>query len=252
MLRQFADHLTVIVPLHCHSAGTLLSLGADEIVMTKQATLGPIDPSVNTALNPPVPGKSADVRVPISVEDVAGYFDLAKEIAELDRKTEAMSAVMQKLVDNVHPLALGGVFRAREQIKKLARKLLDKHYGGSEADKDKIISVLCSEAGSHDYSIYRREAKDELKLPIVKPSAAQYTTIKALYDDFAKELNLRNAFNAVAEFAGKRPGERVSVKRSPLESIEGGAHFYESTFILTSPLPKFQAQRLDEWKHEAP
>lgn len=47
MLRMFCDELEIIVPNKARSAGTLMCLGADKIVMTKQATLGPIDPSVN-------------------------------------------------------------------------------------------------------------------------------------------------------------------------------------------------------------
>ncbi|MDD2238209.1 MAG: ATP-dependent Clp protease proteolytic subunit [Kiritimatiellae bacterium] len=55
LIRQFADELEVIVPSKCHSAGTLMCLGANSIIMTKQATLGPIDPSVNNPLNPQIP-----------------------------------------------------------------------------------------------------------------------------------------------------------------------------------------------------
>jgi len=44
LLRIFADDLEVIVPAKALSAGTLIALGADRILMTKQATLGPIDP----------------------------------------------------------------------------------------------------------------------------------------------------------------------------------------------------------------
>ena len=54
LIRQFCANFEVIVPFKCHSGGTLICLGADNIIMTKQATLGPIDPSVNTPLNPQV------------------------------------------------------------------------------------------------------------------------------------------------------------------------------------------------------
>ena len=55
LLRMYCDILQVIVPHKAHSSGTIISLGANEVVMTKQATLGPIDPSLHTALNPQVP-----------------------------------------------------------------------------------------------------------------------------------------------------------------------------------------------------
>src|SRR5215211_969736 len=42
LIRQFCEELEIIIPSKAHSAGTLMALGADKIVMTKQATLGPI------------------------------------------------------------------------------------------------------------------------------------------------------------------------------------------------------------------
>ena len=75
LIRIFCDELEVLVPMKALSAGTLISIGADRIVMTKQAALGPIDPSVNHPLNPQV---SIDGRppklVPVSVESVRGYL----------------------------------------------------------------------------------------------------------------------------------------------------------------------------------
>ena len=56
LIRNFCNDFEVIIPFNCHSAGTLISLGTNRIVMTKQATLGPIDPSVNGPLNPAIPG----------------------------------------------------------------------------------------------------------------------------------------------------------------------------------------------------
>ena len=79
MIRQFCDEFEVIVPMKAHSAATLISLGATNIVMSKQATLGPIDPSVNSPLNPQVPGAPPNARLPVSVEEVAAYFQLGTE-----------------------------------------------------------------------------------------------------------------------------------------------------------------------------
>ena len=44
LIRSFADELEVIISLKALSSGTLISLGADRLIMTKQAVLGPIDP----------------------------------------------------------------------------------------------------------------------------------------------------------------------------------------------------------------
>lgn len=50
LLQMFCDDFEVIAPGKCMSAGTLISLGADRVVMTKQATLGPMTPVYNTRL----------------------------------------------------------------------------------------------------------------------------------------------------------------------------------------------------------
>src|SRR4029079_16711109 len=75
LIRTFCDELEVLIPLKALSAGTLISLGADRIVMTKQAALGPIDPSLTHPLSPAVPVGSGLARVPVSVEAVRGYLD---------------------------------------------------------------------------------------------------------------------------------------------------------------------------------
>jgi len=64
LIRNFCKDFEVIVPFHCHSAGTLICLGADRIIMTKQATLGPIDPSVNGPMNPIVTINGQQIQVP--------------------------------------------------------------------------------------------------------------------------------------------------------------------------------------------
>jgi hypothetical protein len=40
------DELAIVVPQKARSAGTLMCRGAERIITTKQATLGPIDPSL--------------------------------------------------------------------------------------------------------------------------------------------------------------------------------------------------------------
>lgn len=111
LLRQFCEKLEVLVPLKALSAGTLICLGADLIVMTKQASLGPIDPSVTTPLNPIVLGAPPSVRAPVSVEAIKGYLEIATE--ELGIKDDAaMASIFTALSQQVHPIVLGQVFRA--------------------------------------------------------------------------------------------------------------------------------------------
>lgn len=80
LIRSFCKNFEVIIPANCFSSGTLICLGSDSIVMTKQATLGPIDPSVNGPFNPNVPGiNDPNAKLPVSVEFVNAYVEMAKE-----------------------------------------------------------------------------------------------------------------------------------------------------------------------------
>ena len=222
LLRMYCDNLQVIIPHKSHSAGTLISLGDNEIVITKQATLGPIDPSINTALNPSVPNGLG--TFPVSVEAVKGYLEFAKnEMAIKDDK--ALSEIFIKLTDFVHPLVLGQVYRSRAQIQMLAEKLIVNQV--KDADKiKKIISFLCSDSGSHDYTISRREAEKDLGLNIIKPNEEQYNLINKLYINISEELELNNPFNPQ-----NINGEFVA-RRGILESIDGGADYFISQGVI--------------------
>jgi hypothetical protein len=256
LIKLFCDEFEVIVPSKARSTATLVCLGASTILMTKQATLGPIDPSINTPLNPQIPGAPAQQRLPISVEAVAGYFDLARKELATSRSSK-LADVFTKLVDNMHPIALGNVYRARTQIQRLAEKLLNGHMLDKGKVK-KIISVLCSESGSHDYTINRREALHDLGLPIEKPSESFYQVIKELYDDIRDEMELNRRFDPNIELGGSSEVD-YSVVRGCIESLTGGSHkFYTKGKLTRTQVPTpngvvngIQNEPLFEgWEHE--
>lgn len=220
--------------------------------MTKQATLGPIDPSINNPLNPQIPIQPQHT-FPVSVEAVKGYLAFAKE--ELSIKDDiALSNIMIKLSESVHPLVLGQVYRTQAQIKMLAEKLLANQVTDT-GKAQQIISFLCSESGSHDYTINRREAKDKLGLNIIKPDAETYNIIKEIYDNISGELGFGQPFDPRAV--------TYNVKRALLESIVGGCYFYETSGKRTAvnvqnptnPAISQQAiqdERIfDGWKYES-
>ena len=246
LLRMYCDELQVIVPHKAHSSGTIISLGANEIVMTKQATLGPIDPSLQTPLNPIAPNGTGQVGV--SVEAVKGYLEYAKN--ELNITDEKLLAdIFIKLSDYVHPLVLGEVYRSRAQIQMLAEKLLQ-NQAIDKGKIKKIIDFLCSESGSHDYTINRREAAEDLGLIVKKPTKRQYKLIKALYDDICDELKLNIPF-VVEEINGA-----YIARRCLLESIVGGSHYFATEGVVlrgTTPDGQLAIQNVvkyNGWRHD--
>jgi len=229
LIRQFCETFEVIVPSKGHSAGTLICLGANTIVMTKQATLGPIDPSVNTPLNPQVPGGSPEAKVPVSVEAIKGFIELAKDELKIKGSTQ-LTSILVGLSEKVHPLVLGEVYRARSQIKMLAKRLMKGHI--KENKIETIVNLLCSESGSHDYTIHRREAKDVLGLNIEKPNDQLYSIIKNIYDDVDGELQLTSKYDPNSTL-GNQPQVNYAFRRALIESVQSGSHYFISEGTLT-------------------
>lgn len=227
LIRQFCKELEIIVPAKCFSGGTLICLGANRIIMTKQARLGPIDPSVNYPLNPQIPGAPPNAKVPVSVEAVNGYIDYAK--STLGDKAD-LKEVFLSLSEKIHPLVLGEAFRARSQIRMLAQKLLAQQISDEEIMK-KNLDFLCSESGSHDYTINRKEAKEYLGLCVEKPDDSLYGLIKGIYDDISNELELTQPFNPGSIVSGSAE-KQYSFRRALLESIKGGTHVFVSEGVM--------------------
>ena len=226
LLRSFCTHLEVIVPLNCHSAGTLICLAADRIVMTRQATLGPIDPSVNTPLNPEIPGANPGATMPVSVEDVNAYLEQARQWQGDAHSSEAFGFLSKA----VHPLVIGYAFRARSQIRRLGQRLLSFHMT-DQVRKDAILDFLCSDSGSHDYTINGVEARNELNLPVEEPETSFYRIIKSLYGSFANQLMLREPFDPQGEL-GDADSSDYEYHRAVIESVDAGSHTAVTTGTL--------------------
>lgn len=226
LIKSFCRELEVIIPSNCHSAGTLICLGASKITMTKQATLGPIDPSTNGLMNPQININGQNVRVPVSVEAVNGYLEIAK--SDLGIKNENnIKDILLCLSEKIHPLSIGEVYRSKSQIQMLAKKLLKNHKLSKDKIEEDVIKFLCSDSGSHDYTINRNEACDELGLNIDVPDEPMYEIIKNIYKDIESELDLRNPFNPVI-LLGDNNSHDYNYKRGLIESITGGCDAFVS------------------------
>jgi hypothetical protein len=257
LIRQFTRRLEIIVPAKAHSAGTLMCLGADSIMMTRQATLGPIDPSVNGPLNPEIPGAPPQQRAPVSVEAINGFISFAKSELNLDTD-EGKLGVLRSLTDRVHPLVLGEVYRSRSQIRMLGRRLIRNQMDDPEK-VDKVLDFLCSESGSHDYTIYRQEARDELGLRVERPDDALYAIIRDLHADYAAEMEFGKPLSPETVLAGN-PQASYSYVRGLIESVGGGSHrfisegTYSSHQVQVAPgvmQPAVADSRTFEgWRHE--
>jgi hypothetical protein len=227
-MRAFCKELVVAVPFFAHSAGTLICLGADKILMSKIATLSPIDPSVANAFNPQDPANPQN-RIAIAVEDVMAYFELGK--AQGVKRDEDVGAAFMRLAESVHPLALGNVHRSIEQIRQLADKLIRLHSPESPAeDVGDRIRKLTTAFYTHNHLINREEAK-ALGLPVDTPSDNVEAALLEYYDCIADDLELTTTFD---------PSKMIAAGQASLQATQPGqatqppaVHRFERGYIET-------------------
>lgn len=246
-LREFAKNVCVLVPFRAHSCATLIALSADTITAGPFAQLSPIDPSITTPHNPTIQEGGESKFLPVSVEDVANFLELVRKEVGL-KDEQFLAGALAHLCARVSPLALGSVYRAREQIGMLARKLLAMHIQDDERIT-RIVKVLTRELLSHDYYIGRREAKTlELQVNDATPSEADL--MWKVYEDVAQELKLSEPWNWENEALGAQPRTAVQgllqsrdlkhvfsttyqIKRTTVPSGPGGGGKKQETLQIT-------------------
>jgi len=225
LIREFAPFFGVLVPYRAYSAGTLICLGADEIVMGTMGELGPIDPSVVNAFNPEDPHNPA-ARIPVNVEDVYSYLALAREEAGLTSE-QHMAQVFLRLATLIHPLALGNVHRNYLLVRSLAKRLISMRVNGPQPEQvQHIVDSLTEQLYAHSHMISRREASEDIGLPVVRPDAALEGLMWELFQDYRDELAIDRPFNPAEVLRGNR--SEFEVPGGFIESEAG-----QDTFIFS-------------------
>jgi uncharacterized protein (DUF2164 family) len=237
LTRQYCDRLVVVVPFRALSCGTLIALGAEEILMSKHGQLSPIDPSVASPFNPPAPGSPVGqpgpvTLLPVSVEDMAGFLDLARNEVGL-RADESMVEVLKILADKVHPLALGAVHRAREQNRELASRLLAIHMD-DQARINFIVDKLTKELPTHSYLIGLNEAKDYIRLHVTEMKDEIEKLTWNLYKEYESWLELTTPHSPELDL-GSEDQKRVRYERAVVECLDAeklSQHIFVTDKIL--------------------
>jgi len=238
LAKQYCDRLLAIVPFRALSCGTLIALGAEEIIMGRNGQLSPIDPSVASPFNPLAPGASGQpgpvTLLPVSVEDMAGFLDLAKDEVGL-RSDESMVEVLKILAEKVHPLALGAVHRARAQNRELATRLLEKHMD-DKARVNFIVEKLTKELPTHSYLIGRNEAKNDIRLHVTDAKDKVDDLTWNLYKEYESWLRLTSPHSPELDIESKDQ-RQVRYERAVVECLHNGKLF-QHIFVTDKVLVK--------------
>jgi hypothetical protein len=237
LLRNYCQMLEVVIPYHAHSAGTLLALGANKIVMGKMAELSPTDPTTGHPFNPQNP-QNPQQKMEISVEDVNSYFLLAKERAGI--RDQDMVTVFNQLSEKIHPLALGNIYRGYRMAKTLSEKLLKLHMKPKRDERkiQKIVDHLTGLISIHNYPVTRDEAKD-LGLNVEFATGGMEDAIWAVYESYAEEIELGKPYNPLM-LLGEENTKNFEQRAAFIESDQVTHTFLFRGVIQKSILPSNQ------------
>ena len=227
MLREQCDELYALIPAMAHSAGTLIALGANNIIMTPFANVSPIDPNVANDFNP-INDLNKNVRVAIPVEDMLAYLELARD----NVGKRAYDAAFSRLTESLHPLSLGNAKRSVNMIRLLGKKMIRLHRPDlSDRELSAMVTTLTTEFYSHQHLIGREEAKN-IGLPVADADAETEALLLQYWDELIVDLKLQEPFNpanirrlAVAT-AGGAPGAGAIV---PATQHEAERAYIETT-----------------------
>jgi Serine dehydrogenase proteinase len=150
LLRRYVKHLTVLTPLECQSAATMLALGADRILMGPLAHLSAVDTSLTHDLSPI--DRDND-RVSVSNDELLRVIRLWTEQAK-----DSTTNPYESLFPYVHPLVIGAVDRSSALSTRICEEILSYHMDDKDRARE-ISNNLNSGYPSHNYPITFREAK---------------------------------------------------------------------------------------------
>src|SRR5438093_1084288 len=173
LMRRYAKRLTVVAPLNCASAATMLALGADTILMGPLSFLTAVDTSLEHDLSPL---DHTNNLVAVSHDEVERVIRL------WTASSRGASAVnpYQELYKYLHPLVVGALDRASSLSLMLCREILGYHMRDKKK-ADRISRRLNSSYPAHQYPITSREARSlGLRVEDIDPTL----------DELLQELNL--------------------------------------------------------------
>lgn len=154
LLREYAPHINILVPYQARSAGTLICLAANQLVLSPLSELSPLDPYISSSGDLPVGTPTF-----ISAEDIRALKEMAEAWFGID--TEEYRLHLFTLVSQrIFPASLGLFYRAHVHVREIANQLLAFQLPEANPEtRELIVNKLISGYRTHDYSITRSEAK---------------------------------------------------------------------------------------------
>lgn len=173
IIRDCAVKATFIVPEHAYSAGTLLCLAGDDVLLGTQAVLSPIDITIVRHRQPrertEEPTFDSETRASTDEVELVAIDHFIKAAAharvEIERefrrsgwteaKSDAESAMLKAMVDELGVIQIGKIYRERNITQAYAKHLLNSYMlrGSDSSIIERATNRLVADSPSHSFDL---------------------------------------------------------------------------------------------------
>jgi hypothetical protein len=235
-LQSRYKHITVIVPGWCKSAGTLMCIGAHELIIGDLGELGPLDVQIVKAdeMDEQKSGLVAEAAFQKLQQEAYKFFmSFVKELGASEYRVTLKTAfdigarmtagVVQPIFDKLDPVTIGEDYRSNRLALAYAERL-NSHSRNLKRNRDlDALENLLSGYPSHGFVIDVKEAGELFKY--VKPiSDEMVCAVSALGSDAILPRSSRNDQAPLLEFLNdeQQPEEVRDAGADAVSSADGG------------------------------
>lgn len=240
----YDDGFSVLIPSYCKSAGTLICIGANELIVDDKGELGPLDIQLN---------KSSELGEKTSGLDLPQAFEALKtEAVKIFRETlidvrmggrvstklaaevatNLTSNLLSPIYSQIDPIRMGEIQRANFIAYEYGKRLNEKY----KILKSNALGKLLLSYSSHGFVIDRKELK-ELFCNVRKPNTADEIKILTEIHHLIIAFENGNDHNLVmnANFFLEKP-----------ENEQENANLQPSSGLQTDDNPEFGGENAGE------
>jgi ATP-dependent protease ClpP protease subunit len=174
-LQARCRELTVIVPDQAKSAATLLTIGADHIIMGPTSDLGPVDPQL-------LVGDQARGQYVAAKDIVDAVDDAMRQVTAAPDTYPLHASLLADVNALVVQQARSALARTDDQLMEALRSNPNRSRESCEATKDKLVGPLITDPKSHG-AVFGAEDASTAGLPVnnIDPRSDQWQLIWRLW-----------------------------------------------------------------------
>lgn len=201
MLQKGFAKFTATVDAFCKSAGTLVVVGAHELVMSGRAELGPLDIQIGEIEEPKerksglTPIQALKILQEQAAQSYIGIFQTLNESLQIRAKTavatsdQLISSLFARIYQQLDPIRLAEYERAMTIMMEYGQRLKE----GGKNVCDGSLEKLVKEYPDHSFVIDQHEAA-QLFHNVRGPSAAERELLRHLDGVFAASIDKKMGF----------------------------------------------------------